>query len=91
MKITTLLFDLDGTLVDSAQEIAVILNEMRRKRGYGPCEISLFRDKIGDGAAGIVESALDFSNEETVDLVDEFRTLYKTTPTPKTSLYPGAE
>jgi phosphoglycolate phosphatase len=89
MKITTLLFDLDGTLVDSARESAVILNAMRNERGRGPCDISLFQEKISSGAKGLIECALGFCKEDTESLIKEFRAKYQTTQTPKSSLYPN--
>ena len=88
MEITTILFDLDGTLVDSAQETALILNQMRSERGYPPLNISFFREKISHGAPALIECALDFCEERTADLINEFRLKYKNITTPESSLYP---
>ena len=68
MKRTALLFDLDGTLVDSANDLQAALNEVLREAGAAPLELAEVRRMIGDGvpalvgrglaARGIEESAL---------------------------------
>jgi len=88
MAINTILFDLDGTLVDSAIEVGAILNSMRKERGYSAIECSQFRKLISYGAAGLVKSALGSSEENPQGLVDEFRAKYSTLKTPKASIYP---
>lgn len=88
MTISTILFDLDGTLVDSAIEVGAVLNSMRHERGYSTIEGSQFRKLISYGAAGLVKCALGSSEEDQQGLVDEFRTKYSTLKTPKASIYP---
>jgi len=88
MAINTILFDLDGTLVDSAIEVGAVLNTMRHERGYSAIEGSQFRKLISYGAAGLVQYALGSSEEDPQGLVDEFRTKYGALKTPKASIYP---
>jgi len=53
------LFDLDGTLVDTAQEIADALNATLAAIGRGPVPEAQVRSWIGDGARALLAKALD--------------------------------
>ena len=53
-----LIFDLDGTLVDSAPDLRAALNEMLRERGRAPLSPGQVRRMIGDGAPALVARAL---------------------------------
>jgi len=88
MAINTILFDLDGTLVDSAAEVGAVLNSMREDRGYRAIETSAFRKLISHGAASLVTRALNSTTEDPQFLVDEFRAKYSALKTPKSSIYP---
>jgi len=52
------LFDLDGTLMDTAPEIADALNCTLMRIGCPPVEPALVRDWIGDGARTLLQRAL---------------------------------
>ena len=52
------LFDLDGTLIDSAPDLAAAGNEMRLARGLDPLPYEVFRPMVGSGARGMVAIAL---------------------------------
>ena len=52
------LFDLDGTLIDSAPDLAGAGNEMRLARGLDPLPFEAFRPMVGAGARGMVGIAL---------------------------------
>jgi N-acetyl-D-muramate 6-phosphate phosphatase len=51
------LFDLDGTLVDSAPDLAAAANAMRRSRGLGPLPYAALRPVAGSGARGMLGTA----------------------------------
>jgi len=53
-----LLFDLDGTLIDTAPEIAEALNRTLRWLGRPPASAAQVRGWIGDGARALVDKAL---------------------------------
>jgi phosphoglycolate phosphatase len=53
-----LLFDLDGTLVDSAPDLAAAANAMREARGLVPLPLASLRPMVGSGARGMVATAL---------------------------------
>jgi len=52
-----LLFDLDGTLADTAPDLAGALNRMRSKRGLAPTPYELLRPVASAGARGLVGAA----------------------------------
>jgi len=87
--VNTILFDLDGTLVDSANETSAVLNAMRAERGLGPLEDSQFRPLISYGAGSLVKSALNPRDEDLQPLIDAFRAQYSTLKTPISSIYPS--
>ena len=49
-----LLFDLDGTLVDSAPDLAGAANDLRAAHGLGPLPYEVLRPMVGTGARGMV-------------------------------------
>jgi len=52
-----LLFDLDGTLADTAPDLAGALNRMRSTRGLAPTPYELLRPVASAGARGLVGAA----------------------------------
>lgn len=54
----TLIFDLDGTLVDSAGDIAGSLDTLMEERGLAPFGLEQGRKLIGHGIANLVKGAL---------------------------------
>jgi phosphoglycolate phosphatase len=54
-----IIFDLDGTLVDSAPDIRCALNTVFAEDGYPPVETKAVRIMIGGGPMVLVERALD--------------------------------
>jgi phosphoglycolate phosphatase len=48
------LFDLDGTLIDSAPDLAGAANAMRSARGLAPLPVDALRPMVGAGARGMV-------------------------------------
>ncbi|MGQ3051160.1 MAG: HAD family hydrolase [Roseateles sp.] len=54
-----MLFDLDGTLIDSVEDLARAANDMRADRGLGPLPLARYRPYGGSGARGMLNQALD--------------------------------
>lgn len=52
-----LLFDLDGTLIDSAPDLAGAANDLRAAHGLTPLPYEALRPMVGTGARGMVEVA----------------------------------
>jgi len=53
------LFDLDGTLVDSAPDIHAALNHVLEHQGLAPVDLALTRDFVGMGSRALITRALD--------------------------------
>lgn len=57
--VQAVLFDLDGTLVDSAPDLAGAANDLRAERGLPPLPLETLRPMVGAGARGMVGLAFD--------------------------------
>lgn len=89
------LFDLDGTLVDSAGGIAAALNDALAKRGLGPFDKSAVAEMVGGGVRRLVERAarqLGVGEEPgLVDaLLEQFLIAYRAAPCRDSALFPEA-
>jgi phosphoglycolate phosphatase len=92
-----LMFDLDGTLVDSAPDIAIAANAMLTELGRESFPASSFRHWIGNGATVMVQRALSGSSDIDPDLdpdlftlgLKRFLSLYLQDPCIESQLYPG--
>ncbi len=60
-KKNVLLFDLDGTLVDSAPDLALAVNRTLKDFNLAQCEQSAIRSWVGNGAKTLIERALSRS------------------------------
>ena len=73
-----LLFDLDGTLVDSAPDLAGAANDLRDQHGLPPLPYAVLRPMVGTGARGMVGVAFGVAPDDArfVDLRDAFLARY---------------
>jgi phosphoglycolate phosphatase len=92
-----LLFDLDGTLIDSAPDLAAALNETMAKLGRESFDEERVRHWVGNGARTLVSRALSGSREVDPDLdgtllahaLEIFMEAYRSRLCERTRLYPG--
>lgn len=84
-----IVFDLDGTLIDSAPVVADVLNGMRQQFSKRPLDIECYRSWSSEGGAVLVGNALDIPLKDAEKFVPEFRRRYFSLPTPISSIYPG--
>lgn len=71
MKFTekkAILFDLDGTLIDSAPDLALAVNHMLVELGREPIDTEIIRSWVGNGATVLVQRALSGSAQIAADL-----------------------
>lgn len=55
--VAAVLFDLDGTLIDSAPDLAAAANHLRALRGLAPLPLQALRLHAGSGARGVLGAA----------------------------------
>ncbi len=93
-----LLFDLDGTLIDSVPDIAAALDATLENFNYPPAGERRVRRWVGKGARRLVQQGLAFAleiDESSVDgrlaeqLLTRFFDYYGATTCRRTQLYPG--
>ncbi len=87
-------FDLDGTLVDSAPDLAAVLNEILDHEGWPSQDLATVASMVGDGVAKLVErgfarAGADLGDDELSRLVDRFLARYAENPTRFTKPFPG--
>jgi phosphoglycolate phosphatase len=89
---TALLFDLDGTLVDSRRDIADACNDARVAHGLPPLALDAIMPMVGDGARMLVARAFGAAPEspEVDAALATFRARYLARPAVHTVLLPGA-
>ncbi len=93
MRYKTLIFDLDGTLVDTAADIAAAVDQVLAELGRAPAGESKIRTWIGKGAPQLLESALQHSGRASpVELESaalRFAECYSRDFRSRSRLYPG--
>lgn len=70
------IYDLDGTLVDSAVTVTEVINSMRQKRGMRDLEIAFIRPLTGLGGEELIKKAMVCDAGEIERLLSEFRSIY---------------
>ncbi len=91
---TTILLDLDGTLVDSMPDLQAALNSALARCGRPPLSLAALRQMWGHGAPVLVERALRATDEgcEPVapeELLDLLQAAHRAGGQQTTRLYPG--
>jgi phosphoglycolate phosphatase len=86
-----IIFDLDGTLIDSKLDLAHAVNAMRTHMGLAPLEHELIYSYVGNGAPVLVRRALgpEMPQEEVDRGLEFFLAYYRDHMLDHTTLYPG--
>jgi len=87
-----LVFDLDGTLVDSVLDLRAALNEMLRERGRRALSPPEVQRMIGDGVPTLVARALAASGADPAEApmaLSRFLEIYEASPAELSRPYPG--
>ena len=91
MKYDTVIFDLDGTLLDTLDDLANAVNTALAVCGYPARTREEVRQFVGNGVAKLVERAVParVSAEDREKVLQEFKTYYSTHSRDLTRPYPG--
>jgi phosphoglycolate phosphatase len=92
--IRAVVFDLDGTLIDSAPDLRVAVNKLMAEHRRQPLSLQQVKMMIGDGAAKLVERAFAATGGEPAvsempDLTTRFLGFYEGHAAELTRPYPG--
>jgi phosphoglycolate phosphatase len=91
-----LVFDLDGTLADTAPDLIATLNVLLAREGLPPHTNDVARVMVGAGARALIESGFSaggatLSQDRIQPLVDDFLAHYEQHLADETRLFPGAQ
>jgi len=84
----TFIFDLDGTIIDSAPVIALVLNDMRIELDLKPQMVDFYRALISQGVTYLITQSLEVAINDVKRFTEEFRQRYLKLPTTKNATYP---
>ncbi|MDW7598688.1 MAG: HAD-IA family hydrolase [Nitrosomonadaceae bacterium] len=89
--IEAVLFDLDGTLADTAPDLGYALNQQRIARGLSTIPLELIRTEASAGARGLLGLGFNISPSDSdyPDMREEFLDLYAARLCHDTQLFPG--
>lgn len=86
------IFDLDGTLIDSAEDISRSVNEVRERFELEALPTKTIESYIGNGVRKLLERALPDSDEGAIDHAHEiYLPIYRRRLLDNTRPYPGVE
>ncbi len=90
-KISVLIFDLDGTLIDSKLDLALSVNATRRQMGLAPLEPEKIFGYVGQGAPMLIRRSLgrEASEEQLEAALKFFLAYYRQHMLDHTVTYPG--
>lgn len=92
MKFKGVVFDLDGTLLNTIEDLAGSANTILQRRGYPVHDVEKYKYFVGNGIAELLRRALpSYIKDENLisQCVDDMREEYNKRMTLKTRPYPG--
>ena len=104
--LSCIIYDLDGTLVDSAADITAAVNRLRESLALEPLDEAQVRRFVGDGARRMIERAVFGIVDDPADrpertlprsagdvdqLLKQLISIYEEAPVERTVVVPGAE
>src|SRR5512145_3262236 len=91
MRSRAVLFDFDGTLADTAPDLAAAVNRMRAEQGHEPLPLERLRPFASAGARGLVHAAFGVKpgDGEYESMRESFLGFYAERVCRETRLFPG--
>ncbi|MEP6996957.1 MAG: HAD-IA family hydrolase [Betaproteobacteria bacterium] len=93
LPVRAVLFDLDGTLADTAADLAAALNRVRADRALPALPLATLRPQASHGARGLLAAGFGIGKEHAdfAPLRDTFLAYYAEAVCDQTTLFPGAD
>ncbi len=92
MKVKAVIFDLDGTLLDSLEDLSCFANEVLEQNGFAPLGLEQFKSIAGYGTKELFQKATDVNEDALLEkLARQYLYLYHTRPQRYSKLYEGIE
>ena len=93
LAVKAVLFDLDGTLADSAGDLASAINRIRRERGLPPVTVASMRPYASAGARGLLGAGMGVAPDdaEYSALREQFLAYYEAGLAETTALFDGIQ
>ncbi len=91
MKYNTVIFDLDGTLLNTLDDLKDSLNDVLSRHAYAHKSIEEVKRYVGNGVRNLVRLSIpeECSEEEVTQIMEEFKDNYKHNMQNKTRPYNG--
>lgn len=87
-----IIFDLDGTLIDTLDDIAASVNEVLATLGKGALSRERIRSYVGEGLANLLQQVTGVEDADaTAGLVNCYRPIYRRRMFDHTRIYPGLD
>jgi len=92
MALSAVLFDLDGTLLDTAPDMVGALNALRAEESLAPMPYDTIRSAVSHGSARVVKAGFPDANPEcSTRLQQRFLEIYRGALSRETRLFPGMD
>lgn len=92
MALAAVLFDLDGTLLDTAPDMVGALNALRAEESLAPLPYDAIRSVVSHGATRVIKTGFpDADPERALGLQKRFLEIYRGALSRETRLFPGMD
>jgi phosphoglycolate phosphatase len=92
MSVLAVLFDLDGTLLDTAPDMVGALDELRRENGLAPLPFEEVRASVSHGSARLVRLGFPDAGAGRLDALQRrYLEIYGAALSARTRLFPGMD
>lgn len=91
-EFSAVLFDLDGTLIDTAPDMVAVLQAMQHDHGQTPVDFELGRSYVSNGAVGLLRLGFPGADDKRIEaLRPEFLSRYFDRISEASTLFPGVD
>lgn len=93
MSLQVILFDLDGTLIDSVPDVAGAVNRMLQQHGRETLSVDKICSMVGLGVEYLIDCAMqatgEYDSNHRQQYIDDYMQQYRDHPVIDTKIYPG--